>query len=43
MCNKHFFFEKLTRAVVKTEVEQNEMNTLLFIVSLLFCTKMSDT
>ena len=42
MQQTYFFFEKLTRAVVKAKVEHNEMSTLLFIVSLLFCTKMSD-
>ena len=42
LCVTYFFFEKLTRAVVKTDVEHNKMNTVLFIVSLLFCTKMCD-
>ena len=42
LCVPYLFFEKLTRAVVKSEAEHNKMSTLLFILPLLFCTKMSD-
>ena len=34
-----FIFEKLTRAVVETEVEHNEMSILSFIVLTFLCTK----